>query len=542
MQIKDLILCLIIIAVSLLLMFLCKRDTVKYNNKWRLLYLLPILICFFHALFVGVEFCMTGIYLGSFLLLGGYIRTEESPRRLCAIIAIALCVLSVPVCCLSDGYRRATYLADFEEGFDTMKEHYSLTMHKQVDWDALYDKYQPLFSEVDKTQDETAYFTTWNAFCNEFYDCHTSFSPLEPTEEWTKKLASSVLGNDYGLSIAQLTSGEYVAASVAPDSAAATAGIATGTIITKWDGKTITELLPEANARMRQCMVIGNVENEQFYDPLFVAGIGGDKVQVSYLANDGTEQTITLSSTGSYYDRFMTTYYALNYKTPGENMGVVSLNSDTILLNVNMMTFDSSTTGNADYSGMQSKLRDQFIAYREEGVSNLIIDLRNNAGGSSMMARAIVALVAEGEIFWAADGAYNETTGDYDVIKEYTCVGENLFDGGKVIVLVNSGSNSAANHLMAGIKQLDNVTVMGITEAAGTAQGMTSIPLHHGMLSFSMTTVLDENGNIWVDSDASGHSRLLVDEKIPLTREGLEMMLFSGEDYVLNYALEQLEK
>lgn len=542
MQIKDLILCLIIIAVSLLLMFLCKRDTVKYNNKWRLLYLLPILICFFHALFVGVEFCMTGIYLGSFLLLGGYIRTEESPRRLCAIIAIALCVLSVPVCCLSDGYRRATYLADFEEGFDTMKEHYSLTMHKQVDWDALYDKYQPLFSEVDKTQDETAYFTTWNAFCNEFYDCHTSFSPLEPTEEWTKKLASSLLGNDYGLSIAQLTSGEYVAASVAPDSAAATAGITTGTIITKWDNKAITEWLPEANARMRQCMVIGNVENEQFYEPLFVAGIGGDEVQVSYLANDGTEQTITLSSMGNYYDRFMTTYYALNYKTPGENMGVVSLNSDTILLNINIMAFDSSTTGNADYSSMQSKLRDQFIAYREEGVSNLIIDLRNNAGGSSMMARAIVALVAEGEIFWAADGAYNETTGDYDVIKEYTCVGENLFDGGKVIVLVNSGSNSAANHLMAGINQLDNVTVMGITEAAGTAQGMTSIPLHHGMLSFSMTTVLDENGNIWVDSDASGHSRLLVDEKIPLTRESLEMMLFSGEDYVLNYALEQLEK
>lgn len=542
MQIKDLILCLIIIAVSFLLWFFCKRDALKYNNKWRLLYLLPILICFFHALFVGVEFCMSGIYLGSFLLLGGYIRTEESLRRLCAIIAIALCVLSVPVCFLSDGYRRATYLADFEEGFDTMKEHYSLTMHKQVDWNALYDKYQPLFSEVDKTQDETAYFTTWNAFCNEFYDCHTSFSPLEPTEEWTKKLASSVLGNDYGLSIAQLTSGEYVAASVAPDSAAATAGITTGTIITKWDGKAITEWLPEANARMRQCMVIGNVENEQFYEPLFVAGIGGDEVQVSYLANDGTEQTITLSSTGSYYDRFMTTYYALNYKTPGENMGVVSLNSDTILLNVNMMTFDSSTTGNADYSGMQSKLRDQFIAYREEGVSNLIIDLRNNAGGSSMMARAIVALMAEGEIFWAADGAYNETTGDYDVIKEYTCVGENLFDGGKVIVLVNSGSNSAANHLMAGIKQLDNVTVMGITEAAGTAQGMTSIPLHHGMLSFSMTTVLDENGDIWVDSDASGHSRLLVDEKIPLTRESLEMMLFSGEDYVLNYALEQLEK
>ncbi len=542
MQIKDLILCLIIIAVSFLLWFICKRDAFKCNNKWRLLYLLPILICFFHALFVGVEFCMTGIYLGSFLLLSGYIRTEESLRRLCAIIAIALCVLSVPVCCLSDGYRRATYLADFEEGFDIMKEHYSLTMHKQVDWDALYDKYQPLFSEVDKTQDEPAYFTTWNAFCNEFYDCHTSFSPLEPTEEWTKELASSVLGNDYGLSIAQLTSGEYVAASVAPDSAAATAGITTGTIITKWDGKAITEWLPEANARMRQCMVIGNVENEQFYEPLFVAGIGGDEVQVSYLANDGTEQTITLSSMGSYYDRFMTTYYALNYKTPGENMGVVSLNSDSILLNVNMMTFDSSTTGNADYSGMQSKLRDQFIAYREEGVSNLIIDLRNNAGGSSMMARAIVALVAEGEIFWAADGAYNETTNDYDVIKEYTCVGENLFDGGKVIVLVNSGSNSAANHLMAGIKQLDNVTVMGITEAAGTAQGMTSIPLHHGMLSFSMTTVLDENGDIWVDSDASGHSRLLVDEKIPLTREGLEMMLFSGEDYVLNNALAWLEK
>lgn len=546
MQIQDFILFLLFLAAVLFLLFSCKWNVAKYNNKWRIFYLIPVIICIVHGLLTGVEWCLSGIYLGGLLMLSGYLWATVSVRKKCALATIILSVMTVPVCFVSNHYRTASYLADFENGFDVMKEHYSLSKHKQVDWDALYEEYHPLFEQVDQKQDAAGNFTTWIQFCNEFYDSHTTYTPTVASEEdlEEKKQASieSVVGNDYGLSMVQLATGEYVAVSVAENSQAAQAGIHTGTIITKWDGKEIQELLPTALEHMRKSMIVGNVENENFYQCLYVPGIGGEQVQVTFRNENGQEKTVTLDTIGSYYKRLMETYDCLIYKTPRENMGVVELNENTILLNVNMMAYNSDATKNANYTSMQSQIREQLIFFHEKGASHLIIDLRKNGGGSSMMARAIVSLLAEGEIFWAADGAYNEETGEYEIRKEYSLTGENLWEGGKIIVLVNSGSNSAANHLMAGIKRLDNVTIMGITEAAGTAQGVGDVMLKHGNFCFSKTWVLDENGEIWVDSNESGHCRLLVDEKIPLTKEAVVKMFDEKSDYVLDYAVNAFER
>lgn len=542
MQIQDFVLLLLFLATVLFLLFSCKWSVAKYNHKWRIFYLVPVILCILHGIFTGVEWCLSGIYIGGLIMIAGYLWTTVSVRKKCAIVAMAFCILTVPVCFLSNNYRTASYLADFEDGFDLMKEHYSLSEHKKVDWDALYAKYHPLFEQVDKNQDAAQNFTTWIQFCNEFYDCHTTYVPNEDYDELKQSAIESVVGNDYGLSIVQLATGEYVAVSVEENSQAAQAGISTGTVITKWDGKAIEDWLPEALEREKKSMALGNVENQNFYQCLYLAGIGGEQVSVTFQNENGSEETVTLDAIGNYYKRFMDTYDCLIYKTPRENMSVVALNEDTILLNINMMAYNSAATESANYGSMQAAIREQLIAYREKGASNLIIDLRQNSGGSSMMAKAIVSLVAEGEVFWAADGTYNEETGKYEVLKDYTLTGENLWDGGKIIVLVNSASNSAANHLMAAIQKLDHVTVLGLTEPAGTAQGVGGIYLRHGIFSFSKTWVLDENGEIWVDSDETGHSRLMVDEKIPLTKEALVKMFDEKSDYVLDYAVEAFER
>lgn len=541
MLIQDWILCIIFMATILFLLFSCKWNAAKYNNKWRIFYLVPFVICIIHALVAGTEWCLSGIYIGALIMIGGYLVAKVSWRKKCSIIAIVLCLITIPVCIFSGSYRTADYLKDFEEGFATMKEYYSLAEHKKIDWDALYEEYYPLFEEADKSQDKVKNLAAWGQFCNEFYDCHTGYVPTKDYKETKESLTQSIIGNDYGLSMVQLTSGEYVAVSVEENSEAAKAGIHTGTVITKWDGTSIEDLLPTALERMQKSLLIGNIENQNFYVSLFVPGIGGDQIQVTFINDNGEEATVTLDALGNYYERFLSTYNTLTYKTPRENMGVVRLNEETILLNVNMMGYDSDAMETADYSSMQSEIREAFITYREEGATKLIIDLRNNSGGSSMMAKAIVSLLADGEFFWAADGSYNKETKEYEVMRNYTGYGENLWESGEIIVLVNSGSNSAANHLIAGVQGLDYVTVMGLSEPAGTAQGCTQIPLKNGSLSFSITTVLDENGEIWIDSDETGHCRLLVDDRIPLTKEALVKMFDEKTDYALDYALEYFE-
>ncbi|MBQ4529663.1 MAG: hypothetical protein IJA36_03470 [Lachnospiraceae bacterium] len=542
MLIQDWILCFLFIAAVLLLLFTCKWNVAKHNNRWRILYLVPTVICIIHLLVAGVEWCLSGIYIGAFVATIGYFLTTVAMRRKSSIVAIALCIFTIPFCFFSDSYRTACYVADFEEGFTTMKEYYSLSHHKNIDWDALYEKYYPLFEQAEETQDENANITAWFQFCNEFYDCHTFYVPKGDYEEKVQSATESVVGNDYGLSMVQLSTGEYAAVAVAENSQAFQAGIHTGTIITQWDGKDIKELLPTAVERMKQCTIVENIENQNFYQSLFVPGFGGDQVQVTFFNDEGKEELVTLDAMGNYYQRLKDTTDCLTYKTPRENMSVVSLNEDTILLNVNMMAYDSATTESANYNQMQAKIREQLVEYRQKGASNLIIDLRQNGGGSSMMARSIVSLVADKEIFWAADGTYNAEAKDYEILNTYTCSGENLWAGGEIVVLVNSRSSSAANHLMAGIQKLNNVTVMGISEPAGAAQGVTEIPLTHGSLSFSTTLVLDENEEIWIDGDESGHCRLVVDKKIPLTQETLVKMFEEERDYVLDYGLKWFEE
>ena len=45
-----------------------------------------------------------------------------------------------------------------------------------------------------------------------------------------------------------------------------------------------------------------------------------------------------------------------------------------------------------------------------------------------------------------------------------------------------------------------------------------------------------------MDSNESGHCRLLVDEKIPLTKEAVVKMFDEKSDYVLDYAVNAFER
>lgn len=542
MLIKDWILCLICVAAMVFLFCSCEWKAAKYSNKWRILFLLPAITCILHFILLGEEWCLLGIYLGGWIAGIGFFTVKASVRRRSLVTAMVLCCLSVPVCYCSDSYRKPNYVADFEQGFECMQEHYSLTEYKEVNWEGLYEEYLPLFEKAEKEHDEVANCIAWNAFCNEFYDAHTGYAPNGDVEAMTQSVCERVMGNDYGLATICLTSGEYVAVLIEENSPAYKAGIRTGTVITEWNGKAPKEWQELCSKRMEQCMICGNRENQRFYEGCFLGGIGDEQVTVAYINEMGGEETVTLDAVGSYYERFEKMACLLTYKEPKANLSVVELDKDTVLLNVNMMQFDSESMNSSDYSSVQATIREQLIPYREQGVTNLIIDLRNNGGGSTKMAQAIVSLVAEGEHFWAADGAYQEATGEYEVLNSYTYTGENLWQDGEIVVLVNSGSNSAANHCMSALQQLEHVTVIGLSEPAGAAQGVVGERLEGGWLNFSGTLVLDEAGDIWIDSDATGEPRLLVDERVPLDERAIKEIFENGEDYVLNYALEYLEQ
>ena len=54
--------------------------------------------------------------------------------------------------------------------------------------------------------------------------------------------------------------------------------------------------------------------NEEVAKPIFLAGQGGDTVNVTFIDDNGKEQTITVSCIGGYFDRLNEATWPLTHK------------------------------------------------------------------------------------------------------------------------------------------------------------------------------------------------------------------------------------
>lgn len=540
MLIKDIILFVVCLIATVLLYQCASYPVAVYSNRWRLVYLLPVLFCMVHLTVCGAEICLSGIYLGVVLLITGFFAVKEKIRK-CVSILAAVCMLVTVIPCIAyAGYRCPDFVADFEEGFSCIKEHYVLSDYKGIDWDSLYEKYLPQFEQAEAEHDEVANYMAWNAFCMEFHDGHVRFSPSENEEQLMEEAGKRLAGNDYGLAMVTLDSGETVAVMVEEDSAASKAGIHNGTVITAWDGQAVDKIKEQANTEM---MPFPDKENEDVYRCVAAAGVGDKTVDITYLDDNGKEQTVTVERIGNYYGRLKSTMeQLLNQPVTEANLSLKKIDDRTACITINNMIYDSWAMETSNYSEMQQQLRTGLNEMKQQGILNLILDLRNNPGGSGQMSMAIASLFASGEQFWASDGTYNEETKTYEVVNSYTINGENLWENGKIVILVNAASNSAADHLAYGMRKMENVTVMGLTKSCGSAQALNSVVLKSGELMFSGSILLNEEGEIWIDSDTSRITGTGIDVKIPMTKEAVEVIFDQKKDYVLEYAVEYMEK
>lgn len=539
---EDIILTVAEIACALGLYLFAGYAARVVNAKWRLLYLVPFFAALFVIAFFGFEISMAGVYLGAVLLVMGFIREEKRVRRLASVLAGFAMLLSVVFCNINSGYRMPDYAEDFKRGFEEMKMHYVLTEHKGIDWDALYDKYLPQFEEAEKNHDEAAVCIAWTAFSMEFYDMHVNYASKSDSVETEAR--ERVCGNDYGLSLMKLSDGRTAAVSVEKDSAVYNAGIRNGTIITAWDGRSIDDAIKDTRENGLKRQNFTCAENEDFYEAIPVAGTGGDSVEISYLDENGTEQTIKADKNGFYAARWANTINALDKGAEISNLEWQSVNDKTVLLRMRFMNYDSKE----NFGQMEEEIRSKLLELKEEGVTNLIFDLRSNGGGSGSHVEHIVKLVApEGEHTYIYDGVLNRDTMKYekgswpDTYKLGECEtfqGENLWGHGQIIVLVNSQTVSAGDHFTWLTGKFPNVTVMGFTHSSCSGQGINVVNLGYGSLSYSAVLLLNEDGTVFLDTDESKKATVPLDVQIPFDEKALKAIFDEGEDYVLSCAVE----
>lgn len=89
---SDLYLILIELAFSIGLYFLADyADKVK-STKWKILYVIPLIVCIAFIAFTGEEISLLSVYIAAIVLLIGFSREEVKIRRLISAIAALLII------------------------------------------------------------------------------------------------------------------------------------------------------------------------------------------------------------------------------------------------------------------------------------------------------------------------------------------------------------------------------------------------------------------------------------------------------------------
>ena len=537
------------------------------SDKWRYLYVIPALVTCGLAGFVGLNPYLIGMCVAGVLALAQMDLKKASVKMIMS--GAGALILLVCLGLGDQAGKRIDFKSDFEEAFSTMKEHYVLDVEKGIDWDALYKEYAPKFAEVTKSQDQTEGYCLWQEYLRNFYDGHVSFVPGDVFKE---EEIYKAYGNDYGLSLLRLADGRFVAVNVEGESGAYSvmendtvftkldrlrvedasakhltlkeSGIHSGTVITKWNGKAVEDWYEDVRCYMFQSP---DRENELFYLPLYVAGIGGECVSIEFLDDAGEKKSVDAPKLGGYLGRMNSTLNRLDNGVNISNLDWQEIDEDTVLLRIYSMAYDLKNYSGSDYSKMMDELRPVILEYREKGVKNLILDLRKNTGGSPYMVAGVASLFApEREFTYYYSAVLNEKTGifergedgKYQKGKATNYSGEDLWKDGKIILLVNGETVSAGDDMTNQMAEFPNVWIMGFTKSNSSCQAVTEVKLSGGKVSFSAVPNLDENGAVVIDTFADHVGRVPCDEIVPLTEEVIYGMFLEGEDVLLNHAIQ----
>ena len=481
-----------------------------------------------------------------------------------------------------------SYSEEFDKAFNQLREHYVLSEEKRIDWDGLYNSYYPKFKDADRRSDDAENYKLWLQFCDEFNDGHVFFN--QSILEKEDKNICSTFGNDYGLSLIKLASGEYVAFNVEgypgcysvydeepPYSCAAdflednlaenrltlyNAGIHNGTVITKWDGIDIGEHCQFPNIFLQR---FADKTNRTYYMPVYAAGYGGDVVTITFINDDGLEEQVSVNRLGAYACRLTNSLDRLDKGYDIENISWAELDERTVLLRLSAMnntkntnseeienfevnTFDDISMLNSMKLGLMIEdVKSQVEEYEKMGKKNIIIDLRGNLGGDPIMSLELASLFAPiGNLDVCYSARINKSTacyergtdGKYEKYDLITRSGKDLWHDGKIVILVNNETMSAGDIIAYLMAKFPNVTIMGITRTNSSSQATDTISIAGGSISYSAIPLLSSDGTALIDADYRQIGNVPIDVIIPTDETLIKAVFDEGRDYVLECAVE----
>ncbi len=415
-----------------------------------------------------------------------------------------------------DDFSSLGYVGAFDAMIDLFRREYSFTDLKAIDWDAKIAEYRPRFEEAEANNDSLAYRRALRDFIWSIPDGHLNAPFIR--EDFVEATSGGV-----GIAIRDVEDGRTIVNFVTPDSPADRAGIEVGAEILTWNGQPIDDYV-DGIVPFSSPFSSDHVRRLQQLRYATRAPLDGE-VEITYKNPGAAADSTAVVTAEEESDSFRVSSF--NVGRSGVELPVEFSLLDNGLGYVKIYSFsDNELLSVQLWERMMQNLN-------ENGIPGLIIDMRQNGGGSGFLADQMAAYFYNEPLELGMSGFYDENLGEFYFNPERTdrfyLPSEDLRYNGRVAVVTGPNCASACEFFTYNMTREGRADVIGNypTAGLGGSQNLFQMP-DFEMLQISIGRPVDMDGNIIVEGTGVAPT-----VRVPVTEE----TLFAEGDPLLDTAI-----
>ncbi len=419
-----------------------------------------------------------------------------------------------------DDFSDLNYVEGFDAMLDKMSKEYAFTEYKGIDWEAIAAEMRPRFEEAEANNDPQAYRLALRDFARMIPDGHVGGGFM------SVGFRESIAGG-LGIAIRELDDGRTIVNYLTAGGPADEAGIVLGAEILALNDLPIADYVG-------QIVPASSPFSTEHFKRL-------QQLRYATRAPLDTDVTITYQNTDAAAPETVT----LTTVDEVESFNFSSFNAGRsgTELPVEFEILDDGVGYARIYSFSDNELLSAQLWERlmrtlnEQGVPGLIIDMRQNRGGSGFLADQMAAYFFNEELELGNTGFYDEKTGDFffdpnTVDRFYPPEDESLRYNGDVAVIVGPNCASACEFFSYDLTQQARADIVGSYPTGGLGGSVSDFLMPESeFFRFTVGRAVDMNGNIHIEGKGVAPT-----VRVPVTEE----TIFYEGDILLDTAVATL--
>ena len=417
-------------------------------------------------------------------------------------------------------FSRLSYPQAFDALVDYLGKHYAFTDYKGIDWEELRTEFAPSFQTAEENDDSLAYRRALRDFSFQLADGHVR-GPFV-VEDFLYATSGGL-----GMAIRDLDDGRVIVNFVLKDGPAATAGVELGAEVIAVDGIPIDEHVDNALAYSGPFSTDHYARLQKLrYAVQFPLGA---QVDVTFRnPNAATAQTATLTTTA---ENASFEFSSFNVGKDGFELPLTFGRLENGYGYVKIFSF-------ADNELLTVQLWERLLRIlQKESIPGVIIDMRQNGGGSGFLADQMAAYFFQAPLELGNSGRYDESLDafffDDRTVERFYLPSADLRYDGAVAVLIGPNCSSACEFFTYDMTLDDRAVVVGQYPTAGLGGSIDTVLMpENEFFQYTAGRSVDMNGEIHIEGKGVPPSLV-----VPIT----EQTIFAEGDPILDAAVAYLD-